>query len=159
MLGMPNGIVKTFMNDDLVFVDTNILVYAFDQSDQKRQQKAATIFGELLDADRAVISVQVLKEFFVVATKKIDPPLSIPKAREIIEDLCVTRVVDDTLGLFRQALEICNTHGSSFWDANILAAAAASGCTRLCTEDMSHGQTIHGVKIWNPFLDAKTFSS
>lgn len=135
------------------FLDTNILVYAFDRSEPAKQARAAALVNDLMDADLAVLSVQVLKEFFVVATRKIATPLAYHDAREIIDDLSVMFVVDDTLPLLRKALAIHDAHGLSLWDATVIAAASAAGCARLYSEDMSHGQEIHGVVITNPFRE------
>ncbi len=134
------------------FLDTNILVYAFDATEPQRQAPAASLVTRLLHSDQAVISVQVLKELFVVLTRKIKKPVAASDARQIVEDLSTMHVVDDTLPLLRKALAIHDAHSVSLWDACIVAAASAAACDTLYTEDMNAGETIHGVTIENPFV-------
>ncbi len=135
----------------LIFVDTNILIYAFAETGDERHGKAASVVVRLLDEQAAALSVQVLKEFYTVATRKIPKTLSRKEAAVVIRDLCLTcRVMDDTLPQLHRALELVNAHGLSIWDASIVAAAEAVGCTGLYTEDLVHGSVIGTVQITNP---------
>jgi predicted nucleic acid-binding protein len=136
------------------FIDTNVLVYAFDRSDDVRQKKASKLVGDLLDQRAACLSTQVLKEFYVVTTRKIAAPLTHDEASAIIDELFALEVVEERLPLLRKALELCGRAQLSLWDATILAAAAWAGCDRLFTEDLQAGQVIDGVKIVNPFSEA-----
>lgn len=141
------------MNDgSRSFIDTNVLVYAFDRSDPRRQALAAELLVGLLDQRAAVLSVQVLREFYVVATRKIAAPISHDQACDIIRSLTVLHVVDDTLALFEEGLEVCQGHQLSLWDALIVVAARAGGCAVLYTEDLTHDQVINGVRVVNPFV-------
>jgi predicted nucleic acid-binding protein len=133
------------------FLDTNVLVYAFDRSDEVRQKSASALVGELLDQHAACVSTQVVKELYVVTTRKIAEPLTHAEARAIIDELSVLTVVDETLPLLGKALDLCGRFQLSLWDACIVAAAAWAGCDRLYTEDLQDGQVIDGVRIVNPF--------
>lgn len=137
---------------ELAFLDANVIVYAMDRSDPTRQRTAAALVGALLEDRRAIISVQVLREFYVIATRKIAAPLTHAAAREVIEDLRALTVVDESSALLADALDILEEARLSLWDALIVAAAARAGCTVLYSEDMAHGQVIRGVRIHNPFF-------
>ncbi len=132
------------------FIDTNVLLYSISTAENeaaKRERARA-----LLDEDDCGLSVQVLQEFYVQATR---PTRSDPLAHDIAAGLirAWTRfsVQDNTLGVMNTALDIKAAHGFSYWDSAIIAAAVALGCSELCTEDMSHGRRVEGVTIIDPF--------
>ena len=134
------------------FLDTNILVYAFSQTEDSRHQTASTLVERHLEEQSAACSVQVLKEFYVVTTRKLQVPLSHSDATSIISDLITaTRVIEDSVPLLRRALDIKQLHSISLWDACIVASAECAGCELLVTEDLSHGMLIEGVRLFNPF--------
>ena len=138
------------------FVDTNILVYAFADTGDERHAKARALIETLLDGQNAAVSVQVLKEFYAVATLKVKEPLARREAISIIEDLIdACRVVDDTLPQLDRALDLASTHKLSIWDASVIAAAEAAGCRELYTEDLTHGATIGSVQIRNPLRQSR----
>jgi predicted nucleic acid-binding protein len=138
---------------DRVFLDTNVLVYAFDRSDPARHDTAAALLTGLLADRSACVSTQVLKELYVVATRKVAAPLSHEAARAIIEDLSQVTVVEETVALLTLALDLVKRLRWSLWDAAILAAARIAGCSRLLTEDLQHGRVVDGVRVENPFLE------
>jgi predicted nucleic acid-binding protein len=133
------------------FVDTNILVYAYDVADEHRHPVASERLGQLWAHGTGVISTQVLQEFYVVATRKLAQPLPRAAAREVIADYSTWPVVpvDPTLVLSASMLEERET--LSFWDALIVGAAQRAGAVRLLSEDLQHGRTIGTVTIENPF--------
>lgn len=134
------------------FFDTNILVYASDKSDPGKRDRARTLLGEAALVDTGVISIQVLQEFFVVATKKLGiDPLD---AKGILESFENFEVVQVTQRLIRDAIDMSVLNRLSFWDALIVAAAESAACELLVTEDMSDGQVIKGVRITNPYQPA-----
>ena len=97
------------------------------------------------------MSVQVLKEFYAVATLKLKEPPARREAISIIKDLLdACRVVDDTLPQLDRPLHLASTRKLSIWDASVIAAAEAAGCRELYTEDLTHGATIGSVQIKNP---------
>jgi predicted nucleic acid-binding protein len=95
----------------------------------------------------------VLQEFFVTVTGKIRRPLSRHRALEIMDDLAQWPLLTTDYSLIREAVLLAGDVKLSFWDALIIAAAARSGASRLYTEDLSHGQTVLGVEVVNPFID------
>ena len=107
---------------------------------------------ELLDRDEGALSVQVLQEFYVQATRPTRPDrLPHDIAAGLVAAWTRFRVQPVTLQIMAGALEIAAAHGFSYWDAAIAAAARALGCAELYTEDMQHGREVDGVRIVNPF--------
>lgn len=135
-----------------LFVDTNILIYAYDTSAGQKHTVAVKLLADLWKTETGVISTQVLQEFYVNVTRKIAKPLEIPVARTIIEDLSRWEVVTVEPETILSAIDLQRDHLLSFWDAMILAAVFASGAETVLSEDMNHGQVIGGVAIRNPFL-------
>ena len=138
----------------LSFIDTNILVYAFADTGDDRHATARSLVEELLNRQNAGLSVQVLREFYTVATRKVKKPLSHAQAAATIEDLSLAcRVVDDTLPQLSRALELAGAHALSIWDASIAAAAEAAGCEVIFTDGLGHGTMVGSVRVTNPFLE------
>lgn len=132
-----------------VFIDTNVLVYAVDGSEPKKQEVAQRLLG---DPDlEFIISAQVLGEFYVAVTRKLRPPLTPADAANTIEQLRRVPVVPIDDRLVAAAIATCAAAGLSLWDAQIIQAAARAGCTEVLTEDLNDGQTIAGVSVRNPF--------
>jgi len=133
-----------------VFFDTNVLIYSISR-DPAEATKRERALG-LLERDDGALSIQVLQEFYVQATRPTRPH-RVP--HEIAVDLLTGwsrfRVQDMTLAILNAALEIGAAHRFSYWDSAIIAAARALGCRELYTEDMSHGREVEGVLIINPF--------
>jgi predicted nucleic acid-binding protein len=142
------------MREDKIFLDTNILIYAYDISAGKKHEMAKTILMDLWNSGKGVLSIQVLQEFFVNITKKVSKPLSINTAKDIIKDLLKWDVVMIDGESLLEAVEIHIHHQYSFWDSMILKAAQKGGAVLLLSEDLMHGQMIDGVKIKNPFTDS-----
>jgi len=140
------------MKDDRVFLDTNVIVYAFDTTAGKRRTIARDIMVDLWDSGLGVISTQVLQEFFVSVTRKIPKSMGVSAARNIVADLLKWNVVINDGDSILGAVDILTRHGLSFWDSLIIDAAVRGGASELLSEDLSHGQTIAGVTITNPFL-------
>jgi predicted nucleic acid-binding protein len=132
------------------FLDTNILLYAISADPQEAAKRARA--DALLDQDDGVLSVQVLQEFYVQATRSSRPGrLPHDLAAGLVRSWTRFRVQETTLPLVQAALEIKAAHGFSYWDSAIIAAARALGCRCLYSEDMSHGREVDGVTIVNPF--------
>lgn len=134
-----------------VFLDSNILVYAYDKHDPKKQAKAQAILRGSIKDESAVLSTQVLGEFFVVVTRKIKEPLSLDDAEKIINIMSILPVEEIDLPLVKRAIDTQKRYGISYWDSLILAAAERSGCGRILSEDLNDGQQYNGVFIENPF--------
>jgi len=136
-----------------VFLDTNILVYQLDKRYPERQRVSRALVREAALKGEAVVSTQVLQEFYVVATTmlKIAPTL----AKAIMNRLSNMEVVTVTTELISQAADINIQSPVSFWDALIVSTAASANCEKLWTEDMKDGQSISGVRVRNPFVKSK----
>jgi len=131
------------------FIDTNVLLYAYDlESPQKRAQAKKIVEQGWQSLGEAAISVQVLQELQVNLEKR-----KVPKGEvhQLIYDLSIWPVVDNTLLVFKMALNEQVRWQLSLWDAMILAAARSCGAQELVTEDFSHGQDYEGVRAFNPF--------
>lgn len=134
----------------LTFLDTNILVYAEDQSEQIKRRQAVQLILEHKRQRTGVVSLQVLQEFFTTVTRKFNLDLGI--ARYKVEFHSRFIVGEPTVTDILAAIDIHRIHGFSYWDALILRMAKQTGCRVLLTEDLQHGQVFDGVRIVNPFL-------
>jgi predicted nucleic acid-binding protein len=133
-----------------VFLDTNVLLYADDQDAGDKQLRAQRLLVALMASGAAVISTQVLQEFFVIATRKLG--LASEHVRARVENLARLDVVLLRPEIIVSAVDLHQLRQISFWDALIVRAAAIAGCGKLLSEDLQHGQSIDGVRIENPFL-------
>ena len=133
-----------------IFVDSNVLIYAHDLDEPQKRAIAIQIFEDLWLARTGVLSMQVLQEFYSVATRKIRSPLPTPIAREAIERLAPWCIATTPLEI-AAAFRIEDSAKISFWEAMIVAAALKGGAAQILSEDMNHGQTISGIRIVNPF--------
>jgi predicted nucleic acid-binding protein len=136
------------------FFDTNLLVYLFDSSSPEKQGKARQVFTERAQRDEVLLSAQVLQEFYVTVTRKLDPPLSGDRAERLVRDFAAFPVVTTDAPLVVAAVALAQRHRLSLWDAMILVAAKAGGATELFTEDLQHGQVLEGVRVVDPFRRA-----
>ena len=138
-------------DDSLTFIDTNVLAYAHDRSETRKQPVAQDLLENLWESRTGALSTQVLQEFYVVATRKFDPPMSRAAAREVVALYGEWSVVEIDVALILAATILEERHRLSFWDALIVEAARRSGAQRLVTEDLQPGRRIGGVSIQNPF--------
>ena len=138
--------------DSLVFVDSNVFLYAVDDADPAKQQAARKWRAELWKGRRGRISFQVLGEFYVNALRK--RPAARDEARAEVRDLLAWNPVIADAALLEQGWKIQDRYQLSYWDALIVAAAKASSCRYLLTEDLQTGQKLEGVEVVNPFLRA-----
>ena len=137
--------------EEITFVDANILVYAHDRSESRKLPVAQALLEELWESRLGRLSTQVLQEFYAVATRKFDPPMSAAEAREVVALYGTWPLVLVDLSLILVASRLEEQHQLSFWDALIVEAARRAGATRLATEDLQDGRRIEGVRIENPF--------
>lgn len=133
------------------FIDTNVLVYADDASVPDKKRRAVELLNALFDEREGVVSLQVLREYFVAATRKLKLPsdLAAEKTQAFAEFELVVESRDDLYA----AIDLHRLRGYSLWDCLILRAAIRSGCKRLYSEDLQHGQYVEGIQIVNPFHD------
>jgi predicted nucleic acid-binding protein len=134
---------------DRVFIDTNVFVYADDKAAKAKRLRARTVLSELIRTRRAVVSTQIMQEYFVASVRKL--ALSPARARIRVERLNHLDVVLIRPELVVSAIDLCRLHALSFWDALVVRSASVAGCARVLTEDMQDGQTIDGVRIEDPF--------
>ena len=133
------------------FFDANVLVYAYDPRDLLKRQRASDLLADALANDTGILSAQVLAEFFNAITRKLPAPLSIEEAGQAIARFAVMPVVPLDLALVQRAVSLCRRYQISYWDAQIVAAAAGAGCARIISEDLNPGQSYDGVVVVNPF--------
>ena len=132
------------------FVDTNVLLYAV--STAPGEASKASVARGLLGADDLALSVQVLQEFYVQATRAgRSGRLSHEQAALLVESWLRFPVQETTVPLLRGALETRQRHRLSYWDAAIVEAARLLECDTLLSEDLAHGRAYEGVKVVNPF--------
>ena len=131
-----------------VFLDTNVVVYAFDDADPDKKRMAI----EWLEAgDRLIVSTQVLLEAWWVLTRRLAVPLDEDHASKVIDELCALPVVSTDPELVRRAIEAGRRFKIAIWDALIIEAARAGGCRCVLSEDLQSGQDFDGVAVENPF--------
>jgi len=133
------------------FIDSNVLVYAVDESPAETGKHTRAI--EVLSAQPAslVVSTQVLQEFYVVSTRKLKSPLSEERAAKAVRGIAKLDVVVVDTALVLAAIDTSCGMRISLWDALIIEAAGRAGCERVLSEDLNAGQMIRGVRIENPF--------
>jgi len=132
------------------FVDSNILIYAFDESEAQKRLIANLALSQLWSEDSGALSVQVLQEFYFNVTRKIRVPLVKSAAKKVLDHYgqwCGITTVREV----QAALRIEAEAKISFWDGLIVASAVQLGATRILSEDLNHGQIIEGIEIVNPF--------
>ena len=134
------------------FVDTNVVVYAHDETAGPKRERARTLLEDLWSARAGCLSVQVLQEVYVTLTAKVPRPVEAGTAAAIVSDLSRWHIhvpgSADVLG----AIALHRRHRISFRDAMIVWSAQQLGCTTLWSEDLSPGQTYDGLRVRNPFL-------
>jgi len=135
----------------LSFIDTNVLVYAFDKSNSPKKRVAQRLITELMEEDRLRVSTQVLQELFVTLTRKVSRCCSSEEAIAVLEDLAAWPLMVIDYAAIRAAVGLADQATLSFWDALVVVAAARTGAAVLYTEDLNNGQEILGVRISNPF--------
>ncbi len=139
------------MSGELAFVDTNVLVYAYDADAGRRRDIAAELLAGLWKARTGALSTQVLQEFYVNVTRKLPKPLERAEAREIMATYQAWPVHGVSAADVIAGAELEEREQLSFCDALIIVSAKRVGATRLLSEDLQAGRHIAGVAIENPF--------
>ena len=139
------------MNAEPWFVDTNVLVYLFDDDSPHKQKTARQLLDDR--AEQLVLSTQVLGEFYVTVTRKLAKPLATSRAIEALDTLCAFPVRGLGADLVRSAVHRSASSQVSYWDALIIESALDAGATVLLTEDLQHGQRFGQLRVVNPFRD------
>jgi predicted nucleic acid-binding protein len=131
------------------FFDTNVLVYADDKAAPAKQRRALELVAQHRRAGTGVVSLQVLQEYFVTVTRKLNVDARI--ARRKVELLAEFDVAAPDVTDILAAIDLHRLHSFSFWDALILRSAKQSGCRVVLSEDMQETRELDGVLIVNPF--------
>jgi predicted nucleic acid-binding protein len=133
------------------FVDTNVLVYARDASERAKQDSAQHWLEYLWRSRTGRLSHQVLNEYCVVVTEKLQPGLDREQARADVRNLMAWTPLPTTSATIETAWTIQDRHRLAWWDCLIVAAAQIAGCTWLLTEDLTHDRVFEGVRVVDPF--------
>jgi predicted nucleic acid-binding protein len=142
-----------------VLVDTNILVYAYDLSEKDKQRRAAEILNELYEMHTGVLSPQILSEFFVVVTRKLQRPLKVTEAISSIENYISSwEVVEINTFTVLEAIRGVRVHRFSYWDSLVWATARMNQIPVVLSEDFSHNSTVEGIRFINPFVSELPFA-
>lgn len=134
-----------------VFVDSNVLVYRRDASETEKQPRAAEWVEHLARSRVGRLSVQVLHEYYVTVTRRLDPGLPAEEARADVADLLVWRPLPMDADTLQEAWHVEDRFGLSLWDALIVGAARSIGCRYLLTEDLQDGDDFDGLRVVDPF--------
>jgi predicted nucleic acid-binding protein len=132
------------------FLDTNIIVYAYDVKNPEKQRVARELLKSGI-AGKLVISTQVLAEFAAALLHKVSPPAAADAVMRGLDALASIRLITPDGDLVRRAVEARVSYGLHFYDGLIVAAAERAGCERIWSEDFNEGQKYFGVTIANPF--------
>jgi predicted nucleic acid-binding protein len=132
------------------FVDTNVFVYAATDDEKGRAKRIRAL--ELIGSVNIGLSAQVLQEFYVAVTRKVDQPLTPLEAMEWIEQMESLPCADIDPSLVKQGAWLAQRYQISYWDGAIVAAAQALEAPLIFTEDLNHGQKYEGIEVRNPFV-------
>jgi predicted nucleic acid-binding protein len=135
------------------FFDTNVLVYSVDVDEPDKQVIAQALLSSTITAGHAVISTQILQEFYWTITRKLPRRFAAAEAERVLRDLVRLPIVQVDVPIILAATIRVRTASIAFWDALIVESALAAGATRLLTEDLQRGQVFDGrLRVENPFL-------
>ena len=135
----------------LVFVDTNVLVYAHDADAGTKRDTAVALLETLWAGRTGVVSTQVLEEFYSTATRKLGARVGAERIREALRGYAEWPVQVISVATVFDAVRIAERYRVHFWDGLIVAAAAQAGATTLVSEDFQDGARMAGVRVRNPF--------
>lgn len=138
------------MTAERTFVDTNILLYAYDIDAGEKHRRAREVLRHIWSQRTGALSTQVLQEFYVNATRKLRTPLERTQARQVLQTYAAWQVWAISASDVLEATRVEAAHRLSFWDALIVTAALGSGATLLLSEDLGDGQHIEGLRVENP---------
>ena len=135
-----------------ILVDTNVLVYFYDQNSPEKQTRASLVLNQLREAGLGRLSTQNLAEFVNAAMRKLDPPLTALQAYEQVSFFAASwPVIDLTPQIVLEAARGVRDYGLAYYDAQIWATARLNQVPLIFSEDFSDGQILEGVRFVNPF--------
>ena len=132
------------------FLDTNVLVYAYDPGDSRKQRIAQDLVRRALAGD-ILVSTQVLAEFAATLLHKMEPAARPGDVAAVLNALGPIGVVVPDADIVRRAVDVRAKYGVHFYDGMIVAAAERAGCGRIWSEDLNTGQKYFGIAVENPF--------
>jgi predicted nucleic acid-binding protein len=139
--------------NDRFFLDTNIFVYSFDRTAITKLLRAQQLIRDGIAKRKGVVSFQVVQEFFNVALRRFEKPMTVAEAEQFLATVFRPLLsVHSSQALYGQALRLAEKWRLSWYDSLIVAAAIEAECAVLYSEDLQHEQRIGDVKIVNPFL-------
>lgn len=139
---------------DKTFVDTNVLIYAHDVDAKSKHEVAKSVIRDLWSERTGALSTQVLQEFYVNVTRKIESPLPKEAARLIVNSYSIW-CMEITPVEISAAFQIEDESQIGFWDALIVASAVKCGAKKLLSEDLNDRQKIAGLRVENPFANLR----
>jgi predicted nucleic acid-binding protein len=138
---------------DRFFLDTNIFAYSFDSNASAKQERARYLIVHGIKTRKAVVSYQVVQEFFNLALRKFSRPMNVAEAEQYLQTVFQPLLaIQSSSTLFSHALRLQDKRHLSWYDSLIVAAAIESQCTILYSEDMHDGHRLGELQIKNPFL-------
>lgn len=132
------------------FLDTNVVLYAFDDGEPRKQAIAQELLRRAIDSE-CTISIQVLSEICATVLRKLTPVQPIDVVRQLLDQLESVPTVSPDARTVRRAVDCCAKYGVHFYDGLILAAAEKAGCKTVWSEDVNDGQEYFGIHVKNPF--------
>lgn len=147
------------MSARLEFVDTNALLYAVDHTEPETQARAEALLNRLWGAHTGCLSVQVVQEFYVNATRKLARPLDTAIAQQVVEDYSPWVVHVPTSAEVLAAIDLQEEPCVSFWDAMILGSALDLGLEVVWLEDLNAGQRFKILTVRSPFTPRCLYDS
>ena len=134
------------------FLDSNILIYMFDETNPNKRHRAEALVRDSLTNMTGCISYQVVQETLNILIRRLN--VSTQSAMQLLDDILIPIWrINPTPSFYRRGLEVQSRYGFSYYDSLIVAAALEAGCTRLYTEDLQHGQQIQQLTIVDPFRE------
>ncbi len=137
----------------MVFLDTNIFIYAHDASDKQKSTTARSVILEHIESQQACISTQVIQEFCNVVLKKSKKPLKADDVRDIVQQLFLPLLAHyPSIPFYLRALQLYTRYSLSYYDSLIVQAAIDMQCSILYSEDLQDGAVYESVHVVNPFI-------
>lgn len=134
------------------FLDTNIFVYAFDDTAQAKKRVASNLIREAIATKNGIVSYQVVQEFLNVALRRFSQPMSHAEAEQYLTNVLRPLLsIHSSPGLYLEALRISSRYKFAWYDSLIVAGALQGECATLLSEDLQSGRAVEGLKIENPF--------
>lgn len=135
-------------------IDSNILVYSIDRSEEEKHERAKKLFNELLEDEKLFLSVQNLTEFYSVSTRKIEDKLDHEEAMRMINNLKNIKEVEiDNLNInnLSKGAKIAEQNQTDYWDSLIAAVMKENNVEKIYTENTKDFENIPSIEPENPF--------